>query len=101
MDQNRTSRHHPEIGSVALRMLWIPVIAATLVGGYLTLTPLRDDNASTMAVATAKELAVPQRAAFTNDAAPRLGTAVPASPDDSIAKHEALDPVGAGHELSR
>jgi hypothetical protein len=101
MDQNRTSRQHAEIGSVALRMLWIPVIASILVAGYLILTPSRDGNAPTIAAATANELAGPQRTAITNDAAPRLGDAAPALPDDAIAQHEALDPVGAGHELSR
>jgi hypothetical protein len=58
-----------------------------------------------MAVATARELAEPPRAAITNDVANDVSQhrvdAAPASSDDSIAQQEALDPVGAGHELSR
>ena len=101
MELHRTSRQHPEIGSVALRMLWIPVIASILIAGYLALHVPQNELAPTMAVATAKEMAAPVLAASPySNTAPRL-EAAPAQPDESIAQHQALDPVGAGHDVPR
>ena len=96
MGLHRRSRQHPEIGSVALRMLWIPVVASILVVGYLGLSAPQDERVSTMAVATAKELAAPVRIASPNEAPAAMLEAAPTSPDQSIAQHQALDPVGAG-----
>lgn len=99
---------HPEIGSFALRMLWIPIVASVLVVGFLALRTPQDDRAPTMAVATAKELATVADTAPASDTTARYFTAsasdatarnveaAAAQPDESIARHEALDPVGAG-----
>jgi len=96
MKQHRFSRQHPEIGSVALRMLWILVVASILVAGYLSLRAPQNELAPMMAVATAKEMATQARSASSDDATARTLMAAPGISAESIAQHQALDPVGAG-----
>jgi hypothetical protein len=96
MKLHRFSRQHPEIGSVALRMLWIPVVASILVAGYLSLRAPQNDLAPVMAVATAKEMATQAPSASSDDATAHTIMAIPGIPAESIAQHQALDPVGAG-----
>jgi hypothetical protein len=101
MELQNGSRQHPEIGSVALRMLWIPVVGSILVVGYLALRTPQNEPAPVMAVATAKDLATPARSASSDDATARPLIATSGIAAESIAQHEALDPVGAGHEVAR
>jgi hypothetical protein len=101
MGLQRTSQQHPEIGSVALRMLWIPAVASILIAGYLGLRSPQDERASPMAVATAKEMATPVLTAPPGEYAARDVETAPALPDESIAQQQALDPVGAGHDVAR
>jgi hypothetical protein len=101
MELHRTSRHHPDIGSVALRMLWIPVVASIVIAGYLALRTPQNEFAPVMAVATAKELAMRAPSATSDDAIARTVMSSPGVPAESIAEHQALDPVGAGHDVVR
>jgi hypothetical protein len=101
MKLHEFSRQHPEIGSVALRMLWIPVVGSILVVGYLALRTPQNEPAPVMAVATAKDLGTPARSASSDDATARTLMATPGIAAESIAQHEALDPVGAGHDVAR
>jgi hypothetical protein len=101
MELHRISRQHPEIGSVELRMLWIPVVASILIAGYLALRAPQNEPAPAMAVATAKEMATQARSASSDDATARTVMAAPVLPAESIAQHQALDPVGAGHDGAR
>lgn len=101
MGLHRTSRQHPEIGSFALRMLWIPIVASIFAVGFLALRTPQDEGASTMAVATAKELATVVLTTSPGDATAGKVEAALALPDESNARHQALDPVGAGLNLSR
>ena len=106
MDRFGTSRQHPEIGSVALRMLWIPVIASILVGGYVWLHVPQDDRAPMTGVATANASAAAQPTTANDVTTPsditklEVDTA-PALPDESIRRQQELDPVGAGHDIPR
>jgi len=101
MELQKTSWQHPEIGSVALRMLWIPIVASILIAGYLALHALRDEPASPMAVATAKEMATPVQTVPSGESVAGDVETAPALPDESIAQQQALDPVGAGHDVAR
>jgi hypothetical protein len=93
MGMHGTSLQHPETGRVATRMLWIPAVASILVVGHLALRAPHDGAAATMAPAA--------QAAQRADAAPRSRAAVPAAVDEATTAHEALDPVGAGHDVAR
>jgi hypothetical protein len=102
MGQQRGSRHNREIGSFAGRMLWIPVIGAVLVTGFLAVHPLKDENVAAMAVSSAKAFATvgPDEVAFAAGA--RTAEVAPAPTEDAAVKeHEALDPVAAGHDVAR
>ena len=101
MKLRRFSRQHPEIGSIALRMLWIPIVASVVIAGYLALRTPQNELAPAMAVATAKDLATQARSASSDDATARTVIATPGISAESIAQHEALDPVGAGHDVAR
>lgn len=101
MGMHGTSPQHPEIGSVALRMLWIPVVASILVAGHFALRSPRDGAAATMALATAHAAVPAVHVAPREDAMPKSLEARPNASDDATAAHEALDPVGAGHEVAR
>ncbi len=99
MELHSTTRQHPEIGSVAIRMLWIPVVASILVGGYFVLRTPQDDGAPAMATARAAA-PVTHTATPTDTTAPRL-EATTAKSAETAAEHETLDPVGAGHDVAR
>ncbi len=101
MDRFGTSRQHPKIGSVSLRMLWIPVVASILVAGYITLRPPQDERASATTVAAVKESAAPQPTIIPSDVTTREVDASPALPDEAIRQQQELDPVGAGHDIPR
>jgi hypothetical protein len=101
MKLQRTSRQHPEIGSVSLRMLWIPVVASIFIVGFLALRAPQNEPAPVMAVATAKEIATQAHGASSDDATARTVMAAPDLPDESIVQQQALDPVGAGHDVAR
>jgi len=99
MRPQKTSPQHPEIGSVATRMLWIPAVASILVISYVALHAPQDDRAPT-ALASAHAAAPVAWAAPSRDATPRWIEAIPAVADEALAAHEALDPVGAGHDVA-
>ena len=101
MELQNFSRQHPEIGSVALRMLWIPVVGSILVVGYLALRTPQNEPAPVMAVAAANEIATQARSASSDDATARTLMATPGIPAESIAQQQELDPVGAGHDVAR
>jgi hypothetical protein len=101
MGTHGTSLQHPEIGSVAMRMLWIPAVASILVVGHLALRAPQDGAAATMAPAASHAAPSVVQAAQRADATPRSRDAVPAAPDEATTTHEALDPVGAGHDVAR
>ena len=106
MVHSGTSRHHPEIGSVALRMLWIPVIASVLVVGYVSLRAPEAEHPPMAAVAAVNELATAQRSGANDVTTPsdvitREVDTAPALPDESIKRQQELDPVGAGHDIPR
>jgi len=91
-----TSCQHPELGSVALRLLWIPAVASVVIVGYLILrTPSGDLAPSSVHAMTA---VVPEA----SPPEPPKAPGVPSTqPDAAIAAHELLDPVGAGHDVAR
>ena len=95
------SLQHPEIGSFALRLLWIPIVGSILIVGFLGLRTPQDERASTMAVATTRDHAPSVTVVSPPESSARQIEAVPAMPDEAVAAHEALDPVGAGHEVAR
>jgi len=101
MRLHNTWPQRPEIGSFAMRMLWIPAIASVLVIGFLALRMPQNEITGTMAVATAEELASQGRNIAPADVTPRATEAALATPDEAIAQHQALDPVGAGHDTPR
>ena len=91
-----TSRQHPEIGSVALRLLWIPTVASVVVAGYLMLRtpPGVRVPSSAQAMTVVVRPARPPEPSKTLDAPS-------AQPDAAITAHGLLDPVGAGHGVAR
>jgi hypothetical protein len=101
MGMHRTSRHQPEIGSSALRMLWIPAVAAIGIAAYFALRMPQSEIAPAMAVAAATGLATPGPRATPVGMTSRAVTASPGLPDESIVQQQALDPVGAGHDVAR
>ena len=101
MGMHGTSLQHPEIGSVATRMLWVPAVASILVVGHLALRAPQDGTAVTMAPAASRAAPPAVQAAQRADAAPRSRDAAPAALDEATTAHEALDPVGAGHDVAR
>jgi hypothetical protein len=100
MKLHRTSRHHPEIGSITLRMLWIPAVAAIVITGYIALHRPQHELAPTMAVAAANELAT--QAPSTSPVGTTTGTVVAPSelPDEAIVQQRVLDPIGAGLDIA-
>ena len=97
MQSGTTSHQHPEIGSIAMRMLWIPAVASILVAGYFTLQAPRNDRTMTAAHAAAPVA----RTAPVLNAGLRALDVEPAVPDEAVTAHQALDPVGAGHDVAR
>lgn len=95
-----TSLQHPEIGSVAMRMLWIPAVASIAVAAFLLLRAPHD-NTAPAAVGAAYAAAPAAQAAPSGGAAPQQVEAVAAAVDEATAAHQALDPVGAGHDAAR
>jgi hypothetical protein len=101
MRMHKAWPQRPEIGSFALRMLWIPVIASLAIVGFLALHTPQDERASTMAVATAKAATSNVPTVSPDDLLSHLLYAAPVTSDEALAAHELLDPVGAGHDPSR
>jgi hypothetical protein len=101
MKLHTTSRQHPEIGRVTLRMLWIPAVAAVAITGYFALHMPQHDLAPAMAAATAREMATQALRPAPDDTTPRTVMAAPDLPDESIVRQQTLDPVGAGHDVAR
>jgi len=101
MEMHRTSRQHPEIGSYALRMLWIPAVAAIVIAGYFALRMPQNEIAPAMAVAAATGLPTQGPRATPDSTTSRTATASPDLPDESIVQQQTLDPVGAGHDVAR
>jgi hypothetical protein len=102
MEQQRRSRQNREIGSFAGRMLWIPVIGAVLVTGFLAVHPLKDEQVATIAVSTAKAFATagPDEITFGAGALPAEDAKAPGE-DVAVMEHQRLDPVAAGHDVAR
>jgi hypothetical protein len=96
MSNHKYSRQFPDIGSVAMRLLTIPVLSIALVVSYLLLRSSADepalmaDVAPGLMVAPDEALVAPTalRAAPSREGA--------ASRDAAVVAHEVLDPVGAG-----
>jgi hypothetical protein len=101
MEMHKTSRQHPEIGSVVPRMLWIPAVAAMVIAGYFALRMPQQEVASAMAVAGATGLATQGFRATPDATTSRAVTATRDLPDESIVRQQTLDPVGAGHDVAR
>lgn len=94
------SRQHPEIGSVALRMLWIPAVLVALLASYLALRTPGDEEplgVQLTADVSADVLQAPDQPNV-SPTGTRASTSVPAAVahDPAIVEHELLDPVGAG-----
>ena len=113
MGLHKASPQPQEIGSFALRTLWIPILGSILVVGFLALRTPQEGGASPMPVAAASEngplmhaastgdATLPRIAASTGDADLRNAGTAALPRDEAVAQHEALDPVGAGHDVSR
>ncbi len=101
MELDRTSRQHPEIGRFKLRMLWIPAVAAIAITGYFALHMPQHELAPAMAAAAARETATQARRPTPDDTTARTVMVAPDLPDESIVQQQALDPVGAGHDVAR
>lgn len=96
MQSGTTSHQHPEIGSVAMRMLWIPAVVSILLAGYFVLQA-QNDRAMTATHAAAPVV----RTAPPLNAALQVLDVGPAVRDEAVTAHQALDPVGAGHDVAR
>ncbi len=100
MGRHHSFQHHPEIGSVALGMLWIPIVALIVVVGFLALrTP--HDSAPTLAVSAAHATAPVAPSPSPREADVASPDVANAGNDEATAAHVALDPVGAGHDVAR
>ena len=95
-----TSRKPAEIGSVSLRMLWIPAVVVVVIAGYVALHKPQHELASAMAAATTRELATQAPGGLPGDTGARTVAAVPEQPDESIVQQRVLDPIGAGLDLA-
>lgn len=97
MSHHKYSRQLPDIGSVAMRLLTIPVLSIALVVSYLLLRSSADEPALMADVAPALMVAPDEAsvAPASLRAAPSSQGAV--SRDAAVVAHEALDPIGAGN----
>ena len=100
MNRHRSYQHHPEIGSVALGMLWIPIVALIVVVGFLALRTPRD-SAPTLAVSAAHATSPDALSRSPRQADAASSDVTNAVDDEATAAHVALDPVGAGHDVAR
>ncbi len=101
MTPNRISIQYREMGNIARRMIWIPVVLSLLVVGALAARMPHDEQRPVMATTP-----IPAEAPVARDVSPEdplshlMYPATPSS-DAALAAHELLDPVGAGHDTPR
>jgi hypothetical protein len=101
MGLHKNLRQHHEIGSFATRMLWIPVGVSILVVGFLVARAPQGDSAAVTAVATAHSASLVRGTTPPPDIVLQLPETALVPPDEAIAAHQVLDPVGAGHDVAR
>jgi hypothetical protein len=100
MGLRKNLRQREELGSFATRMLWIPAIVSVLVIGFIGLRAPADGDAAAASVRSAHAAAADVRAVPSTNVL-QSKAASPTPPDEAILAHEALDPVGAGHDVPR
>jgi len=100
MELHTTMRQHSDSGRVARRILWISVIGAMVVAGYLTAPPSQDERVSAIAPAAAKWIATrgPDEAVSSPPAPTNEIT--PSPRIEGAVQHQALDPAEAGHDVA-
>ena len=101
MGLRKPSKQRAEVGSVAMRMLWIPAVTTILAVGYCVLRTPWDHDAAATTLVTARTATPDMRGAPPRDIVRQLPEAALVPPDEAVAAHQLLDPVGAGHDVAR
>jgi hypothetical protein len=101
MTLNRIWIQNREMGNIARRMIWIPVVLSLVVIGVLAARTPHEEQQPVMAATP-----IPAEAPVARDVSPEDPLShlmYPATPrtDAALAAHEVLDPVGAGHDTPR
>ena len=100
-----------QLGTIALRMFWIPSVIAILIVAFLVARTPQAVVTSALTAAAASELGLPAPEPETPPVAQVRSDAttsrdvvrespVPRAEDESVTQIEVLDPVGAGRDAS-